>query len=556
MRSGIYTLLLPLLLVLFLLGGARLVAQTDSLPKVRVAHVVPNAPGFDMYLDEIMPAVFQGINFGDASRNFEFQAGQHEATITLSGAPKEAALIQQQAFANLDTAYTIVATGELVPFDIAPVVLTRSLSRVPPSGQTFIRLLHASLPAGTVDVKVTDIASNTTTFSGVSFRSASNYFAVPSGNIRVEISNPGEAPFYIGTGSVTQGGILTLIAVGRPNSDSSSGTFKVFVLPDNSDQAKTPMDTLRTEQTGTEGLWRFINVVPTEPKLVLRVGSDTGELDYRFASEALDLEAGTYTLKVWRPEDGEPNALIEQDVEVIANAYRATYVIGDPDAGTTDILSLTADPTALPPSGQTSVRLLNVALDTALVDIQMKFSNGSVRNVNSSGFRNFTQYAFAPAGETTVTLTRPGESAPFLTAKGTIPPNSYGTIIVLGDVRDGGLRVNLLVDSRKSEQMPMTEFQITTGVESLRQLVQQFRLLRDQRSQSVRVSYTLLEPTPLAVQIHDLRGGLRYSQDLGLQHTGEHLHQIALNDLPSGYYLVSIQSQGRVIGSEELMIRN
>ena len=553
-RSGIHALFIAVFLPLFLpVASGRLAAQDESLPKVRVVHAVPDAPAFDLYLDEITPAIFQGIRYGDASATFQLQPGLHTAAVTAAGAPKETALLTQQADANLDSAYTIIATGQVQALDVAPVVLTRYLKRVPTSGATLIRLMNASRPAGGIDIKVTDIASNTTTIGNLGFRTAGDYFSVPSGNIRVEVSRPGGEVFYTGTGSVTQGGLLTLIAVGDPD----AGSFRVYVLPDNSDQAKAPMDTLRVEQTGTKGYWRLIHASANAGRLETQVDTKTLTLGYRDATDVSDdFDAGNYNVKV-RHEEGTPGSpLIDKDVEVIANAYRATYIIGDENAGTLDLISLTADVTARPPAGQAGLRVLNVSLDTALVDIKIRFSDGSTRDVRSSGFRNFTQYAPGPAGSTTVTLTRPGESVPFLTVQGMIPADAFSTLVILGDVNNGGHSVSLLVDSRESAQMPMLEFQKVSSVTGVEGIVEDFRIYQDRNSASPRVQFSLSVPADISIRLFDVRGGLVRSDDLGFRGKGEHLYVPAVGDLASGFYIAVLISEGKVLGRERLVVRN
>ncbi|MCB0711254.1 MAG: DUF4397 domain-containing protein [Ignavibacteriae bacterium] len=540
-------------LVLIGVSAPTLFAQTDSLPKIRVVHVVPDAPAFDLYLDEITPAIFQGVRYGDASKNFQLQPGQHDAAITAANAPKETALFSQQAFANLDSAYTIFATGQVQALDIAPIVLTRSLKRVPASGRTLVRLFHASLPAGNVKVKVTDIASNETIFDNVPFRSASDYFSVPSGNIRVEVSKAGGEVFYVGTGSVTQGALLTLVGVGTPEANS----FKMYVLSDNSDLAKTPMDTLRTERTGNKGAWRMIHLSPTSGNLEVGVdnASDKGVLLFRDATDvADDLDGGNHNVKVWHQGETGSEPLIDKDVEVIANAYRATYVIGDQGSGTLDLLSLTADPSALPPPGQASVRLLNAALDTALIDVRIQFASGAPRDVSSSGFRNFTSYANAAAGSATVTLTRPGAQAPFLTATGNIPADAFSTLIILGSIGDGNLSVNLLVDSDESEQAPMLKFEETSGVEWDQRIVNQFRIVESSTSETIRLQFGLQSASDISYRMYDALGKLVGSDNLGFRSSGEHSHVVDVQNVTSGLYLVTLSSGGEVVATERVYI--
>ncbi|MCE2503807.1 MAG: DUF4397 domain-containing protein [Chlorobi bacterium] len=542
--------------VLILLRGPQVtVAQQDALPDVRVVHLVSDGPAFDLYLDEITPAIFQNIRYGDASRRFQTQPGLHNIAITAAGIPKETAIINQEVTANNDTSYTFLATGELSALDIQPIVLTRALNRTPAPGATLVRLFHASRSAGNVDIKITDVVSNTTSVNNFSFQSATSYQSIPEGNIRVEVSAPGGDLLYAGTGIIAQGNLLTIIASGDPKAK----TFKLFVLSDNSERAKMPMDTLRAEPIDNKGLWRFVHVSPTSGDLEFTVNNtlEVDLLEYKnTTSIRKDFIAGSYNVKVSRDGDGPAAALVMKDIYVISNFYRATYAIGDVEDGTFDLLSLTDNMADSPPAGQSSMRVLNVALDTNLIDIEIEFSDGSKRSVASTRFGSFSSYQSGPAGITTVRLSRLGVSEPFLSVQGTVPSNASVTLIVLGDIESGGLEVNLLVDSDEKQQEPMTRFEPMSSVSWEREIVHEFNVLHGPDQDALLLKFALLKPTGVTVDLYDLNGKHIQRNDFGHFEQGEYVRQLDVRSILSGWHLIVMTNEkGRLIAREPLTIR-
>ena len=555
--TSIRTTSLAFLLILLLFSSQQtIVAQTDTLPSVRVVHLVPDGPAFDLYLDEITPAIFQNIRYGDATRLFQTQPGLHDIAITAAGTPKETAVINQQATANKDSSYTVMATGQLSALDLQPIVLARGLHRTPTPGATLMRVFHGSRAAGDVDITITDVASKTTSFDNFSFRSATTYQSLPAGNIRVEVSEPGGDLLYTGTGIIPQGSLLTVIAAGDP----SAGTFKLYVLSDNSEQAKFPMDTLRAENVGNDGLVRLVHVSPLVGNLKIAAVDDVEDnedIEYQWATETTsDLDADTNAIVLWREGESADMALLTKNIDIVAKAYRAYFIVGDVDAGTFDLLSLTADITATPPVGQSSVRVLNAALDTSLVDIEIEFSNGTKRMVSSSGFRGFTPYQLDQAGLTTVRLTRLGESEPFITVQGMIPSNTFATLIIVGDIESSGLGVRLLVDSDNDEQKPMIAFESPSGVEWEREIITDLRVRHHSNADDISVRFSLLQPTVVKMELYGVAGEQVGSYHLGHREQGEYTRQFDVRSIPNGWYLMIMRNnEGRIIARERLSIR-
>lgn len=156
---------------------------------------------------------------------------------------------------------------------------------------------------------------------------------------------------------------------------------------------------------------------------------------------------------------------------------------------------------------------------------------------------------------TTVTLTRPGASQPLLIAEGMIPASSLATLIILGDINDGGLKVNLLVDSDQKEQTPMVEFQMVSGVEAGQDLVEEFRLMYGKGGEEVRARYVLAEPAVPTFRLYNVQGQLQHEESAGVRGRGVHHYSLNPGQLEQGWYmLVMSNEEGEVMAREQIII--
>ncbi|WP_299263539.1 DUF4397 domain-containing protein [Halorientalis sp.] len=136
----------------------------DGTAMVRVAHLSPDAPNVDVYVDG--SAVLEDVAFTDVSGYLELSAGTHTVEITAAGDMSTSVFEQDLELAATD--YTIAAAGELAEDGEAfsPLVLEDDTS-APGSGESRVRLVHASPDAPAVDVTVS--ATGSAIFDDVAF---------------------------------------------------------------------------------------------------------------------------------------------------------------------------------------------------------------------------------------------------------------------------------------------------------------------------------------------------------------------------------------------------
>ncbi|QCC49101.1 DUF4397 domain-containing protein (plasmid) [Halobellus limi] len=201
---------------------------------VRVAHMSPNAPNVDVYVDG--DAVLEDVAFGAVSPYLEVPAGEREVEITAAG-DADTSVFSGPVPVEADSAYTVAATGEIgedgdQPFE--PLVLEDDNSD--PGGDTArVRVVHASPDAPAVDVTVE--SSGDALYDGVAYGEA-GYVEVPAGDYTLQIrgdteSNDGDvvADFDVSLGG---GQVYTAFAAGylSPDDEPADTPFDLVVAQD------------------------------------------------------------------------------------------------------------------------------------------------------------------------------------------------------------------------------------------------------------------------------------------------------------------------------------
>jgi hypothetical protein len=200
---------------------------------VRVAHVSPDAPNVDVYVDG--DRVLGDVPFRAVSDYLEVPTGARTVQITAAGDPDTVAFEGDIEVAAGD--FTIAAVGELTSEDsqFQPLVLADDNSDVA-DDTARVRLVHASPDAPAVDITA---EAGTTLFDGVAY-GESGYTEVPGGDYTVQIrgdteGNDGDvvADFDV---SLEGGQVYTAFAAG-------------YLTPDD-EPADTPFDLVLAQDTG------------------------------------------------------------------------------------------------------------------------------------------------------------------------------------------------------------------------------------------------------------------------------------------------------------------
>jgi hypothetical protein len=201
---------------------------------VRVAHMSPNAPNVDVYVDG--EAVLTDVAFSAISDYLSVPAGERQVEITAAG-DADTSVFSGPVPVEADTAYTIAAIGEIgedgdEPFE--PLVLEDDNSD-PGSDTARVRLVHASPDAPAVDVTLE--STGDTLYDGAAYGDAV-YTTAPGGDYTLQVrgdteSNDGDvvADFDV---SLAGGEVYTAFAGGylSPDDDPSDEPFDLFLAQD------------------------------------------------------------------------------------------------------------------------------------------------------------------------------------------------------------------------------------------------------------------------------------------------------------------------------------
>ncbi len=126
--------------------------EPEEMAGVRVAHLSPDAPNVDVYVDG--DAVLEDVPFRTVSDYLELPAGEYDIEVTAAG-DAETVVFDETVAVDADD-YTLAALGELAdenqPFEVATFVDDLS----DPGDDARVRVVHASPDAPNVDVTAGD----------------------------------------------------------------------------------------------------------------------------------------------------------------------------------------------------------------------------------------------------------------------------------------------------------------------------------------------------------------------------------------------------------------
>jgi hypothetical protein len=369
---------------------------------VRVAHMSPNAPNVDVYVDG--SAVLEDVSFGAVSQYLEVPAGERQVEITAAG-DSDTSVFAGAVPVAAETDYTVAATGELgdmadQPFE--PLVLEDDNSG-PGSDTARIRLVHASPDAPAVDVT---LASNgDALYDGVSY-GESGYVEVPAGDYTLQVrgdtgSNDGDvaASFDV---SLSGGQVYTAFAAGylTPDDDPADTGFDLFVTQDTAGEMM---------ESGMASV-RVAHMSPNAPNVDVYVDESVVLEDVPFGavSSYLDLAAGTHTIEITAAGDPD-TSVFEGDVTVEADqsyTVAATGELGDMADQPFEPLVL-EDDNSDPGSDTARLRVVHVSPDAPAVDVTVSASGDALFDGVAYGESGYTE---VPANDYTVRIRGDTES--------------------------------------------------------------------------------------------------------------------------------------------------
>ena len=217
-------LVLGLAVLLALALAAPALAQGGGEAQVRVAHLAPDAPNVDVYVNG-EPAL-TNVPYTTVSGYLPLPAGTQQITVYATG-DTSTPVIDAPVELAAGGAYTVAAVGLVADGSITAQVYEDDL-RAPSSGNAKVRVVHASPDAGPVDVVprggdplVTDLA----------FPNATAYAEVPAGTYTIDVNAAGtdQTVLSVPDATLADGGVYSAFAIGTVYADS----LNVLLVQDN-----------------------------------------------------------------------------------------------------------------------------------------------------------------------------------------------------------------------------------------------------------------------------------------------------------------------------------
>jgi hypothetical protein len=218
--------LLGLALMTALTLAAPAFAQGTGQAQVRVAHLAPDAPNVDVYVNSDL--ILTDVPYTTISDYLPLPAGTQQVTVYATG-ETTSPVIDTPVELAAGGAYTVAAVG-LVADDSLTAQVYQDDLRSPDSGNAKVRVVHASPDAGPVDVIP---RGGQALVEGLTFPDASPYAEVPAGSYTLDVNAAGtkKTALTVPDAKLASGGVYSAFAVGTVFADS----LNVLLVQDNAD---------------------------------------------------------------------------------------------------------------------------------------------------------------------------------------------------------------------------------------------------------------------------------------------------------------------------------
>ncbi len=228
-----------------LMGGAAHAAAPGDTGLLRLAHLSPDTPAVDVYVDAVAdPAAsitLEGVDYGTVSEYQSVAPGSYTISMRAAGAaPDTPPVLSTTVEVTGDSARTVAGVGRFA--DLGLKVLEDSLE-TPPSGQARIRVIAGAANAQTLDVGVVGGAA---VASGLAFAATSEYVDVPAGPTVLSVAAGDEAPTELPV-DLAAGSVYSLVVL-----DAGDG-LTVEPVRDAAGTGRAPAGGVETGAGGTAG---------------------------------------------------------------------------------------------------------------------------------------------------------------------------------------------------------------------------------------------------------------------------------------------------------------
>ena len=199
-------------------------AETEGEAQVRVAHLSPDAPNVDVYVDgEPLPGL-RNVAYGTVSSYLPLRAGTHDVKLYASGNSSRP-LLEAELDLRDGVVYTVAAVG-LAGDDSLQAQVYEDEDSLPAKNDAMLRVIHASPDVAAVDIGP---ENQDDLFTHLGFPNATKYAKVPAGTYPLEgtLAGTNQEAFQVEATLAPQT-VYTAFGIGL----AKKGTFEVKLVKD------------------------------------------------------------------------------------------------------------------------------------------------------------------------------------------------------------------------------------------------------------------------------------------------------------------------------------
>ena len=176
-----------------LTGGTAHAADDGGNGLLRLAHLSPNTPSVDVYVDSVADPdagiVLTGVGYGAVSEYQDVPPGEYTVSMREAGAADTAPpVLSTTVEVAGGSARTVAGVGL---FDDLGLAIIEDALETPPEGDARVRVLAGAANAETLDVALED---GTEVAAQLEFAATSDYVDVPAGSIGLQVAAGGGEP--------------------------------------------------------------------------------------------------------------------------------------------------------------------------------------------------------------------------------------------------------------------------------------------------------------------------------------------------------------------------
>ena len=398
----------------------KLIEFSQIKTNVRFLNGLYDNPSVDFYVDSVKFA--STINYRLATGLIKIPSGTNKNfLVTQAGSITQ--IYSRVSSIDFTKEYTFVVCGER---NFPDGFLIENPAKSVPSGKSSIRFVHASSGLGNLTVSIQN-AAGTTNIPNVSYKSASNYVDLISGNnqITVTISSTTGNIILTSDANLEENKAYTVYILGKWGNSGESALDIYFLVESNPGaQQLFKFAPLRSKL-------RFVNGSTDNPLLQLSVDDEfvATNVSYKLATALLNVNSGVNkSVKVF--EFGSTTPLITQSLN-LSHTKSYTFLVTNRKTNLEYVFF--ENPSKQVPAGKASLRIVHGAYDLSAVDIT--FNNyTSTTKITSLNYKSVSNYVDLDAGFNEIIVTKSTSSSQLILAiDATLEEGKIYTVYLLGN---------------------------------------------------------------------------------------------------------------------------